>query len=476
MQNQYYISRMQARDFRGLKEADAALSPGLILFTGKNGNGKTSLGLLAQFMIEGPEPFKGGRRMNAAEVAQLIIRDGADMAVCKATLVTPRGEWTVRRSIERGGEVSLRIEAEGLDKVSTTQATLSNLLAGGTLDPLAFLKMDPRKQVDEVLDIAGLRSEAAQITAERKRIFDERAEQNGIVKRLDATYKQMDRDAANEPPNTPAVEVNTDALIRELQDVHDHNKIGDQLRAEADTKARGLANHDDWTAQKEGDVDRAAAEVARLEDALAHAKSTLAFAEEAVASHAKTRVAVAQFAEDARAKADSFQPKPTEDLEKRIAEAGQVNEWVRKKQARLKHRKEFTDAFAVAEDLSAQIKACDEKKRTLLANANLPVAGLSFEIDEDGEGDLVYNGRRISLLSQAEGLCVAIPLAFARPGAKLKIAWVTGEHGLDDDNLALAARLTEEAGASLLLESIHPAQGVQTLTLVGGRVEKEAVA
>lgn len=126
----YYIKHVKAKDFRGLDVIDADVPQGLVLITsnGKNGQGKTSMGLLFDFLVNGTEGFKAGKRMNAKEVAQLIVREGSDMAHAEAVLSTPSGDWLVKRDIARSGDNSVRIEVEGLPP-STKGATLTNLLA-----------------------------------------------------------------------------------------------------------------------------------------------------------------------------------------------------------------------------------------------------------------------------------------------------------------------------------------------------------
>lgn len=88
-----YVQRLSLRDFRNYVEADVELRPGVSVFQGTNGQGKTNL-------VEAIYTLAHGRSHRLSHLSGLIRR-GADRAIVRATVVASdrslNFEWEINR-------------------------------------------------------------------------------------------------------------------------------------------------------------------------------------------------------------------------------------------------------------------------------------------------------------------------------------------------------------------------------------------
>lgn len=107
--------------------------------------------------------------------------------------------------------------------------------------------------------------------------------------------------------------------------------------------------------------------------------------------------------------------------------------------------------------------ARETAKREAIAKAELPVPGLGF-----GDGVVTLNGIPFKQASTAERLRVSVALAMS---SKAPIRILRIEHGndLDEQSLALIAKMAEEKGWQVWLERVSN-DGRVGVTIVDGEV------
>ena len=91
-----------------------------------------------------------------------------------------------------------------------------------------------------------------------------------------------------------------------------------------------------------------------------------------------------------------------------------------------------------AQALTRQIEAREEKKRTVLTDAKLPVEGLIFN-----ETQVLYNGLPLENLGEGEQIRISTQLAMAA-NPKLRVIFIRHGEALDEDRIAAMAKLAEE--------------------------------
>jgi hypothetical protein len=139
---QIKITRLRLTNWRGIKALDVPIGPGGVLFSGTNGEGKTSALEAVNAALE------------AVGIGADAIRLGADKAEILVDLdkieESQRTHLEVARTISKSGT---RISVTGSDGVALPKAKeqLSALFGGRALDPLRFLLADPKEQRKIVL-------------------------------------------------------------------------------------------------------------------------------------------------------------------------------------------------------------------------------------------------------------------------------------------------------------------------------------
>jgi len=407
---------MTVRDFKRIKFAEIDLSNSLTIIGGKNAQGKSSA-------IDALVSAIGGKTY----APSMPIRKGAEKAETIVKIDTPRGVLTVRRYFTAAGSaVEVRNE-EGM-KPTAPQALLDSLMSTVALDPLAFTRKDPKKQVEDLKRMVGL--DFSELDRKAAALTDARKIANAKVKELEAKF----RDMPPIPEGTRDEEVSLSALSEELERAYLHNAERDRLDAEADRQNERLRTADLWISQAES-------KVIELRNQLAEAEVTLA-------RYQAGRGPIEAEAQAAAAAVAAFELKDTDALRAAIASGEMINRSVRQMRKVQAAREEWRAAAQQAEALTAELAAIDEEKRKQLGAAKFPVDGLTF--DETG---LFLNGIPFAQASSAEQLRVSVPLAFSE-APNLKFAIIKDGSLLDHDSLALVAELTDKAGGQLILERV----------------------
>lgn len=291
---------------------------GLVIVSGRNGQGKTSV-LNAIWLALG-----GGE---ASRAIAKPVREGAEGASVRLDL----GDLRVVRTWKADGDSTLKVEsADGTRKYGSPQKMLDALVGRLSFDPLAFANLGPREQVTTLLDLVGI--DVDDLAAQRRSLFDERT----VVGR---ELKQHEGQVAALPPapsDVPDEEVSTADLLaefREARRAHDDHEGAVRRHAEA----------------------RRRVDVAREE--LAAAEAALTQTPEPDASALPDLAAV----------------------EDRIANADALNGQVRARRRRMEATAALTAARQTYDLFTEQIEELDAAKAKALQDADLPIDGLGFD-------------------------------------------------------------------------------------------------
>lgn len=122
-----------------------------------------------------------------------------------------------------------------------------------------------------------------------------------------------------------------------------------------------------------------------------------------------------------------------------------------------------------------KLPACPVRKKQRVASCKMPVDGLAFEVTDEGKLTLTYKGLPFDRASSAQQLCVSVPLVFAKD-RKLKFAYIKDGALLDDESLALVARLTAECGGQLIMERVGHGRECDVILVDGESVKPSEVA
>ena len=425
----------------------------------------------------------------ASNVQAVPIRAGQTQARIQLDL----GEIVVTRTFkDRDGEFTTQITVENSEgaRYPSPQKLLDTLLGSLSFDPLAFTRMDPRKQFDALRQfVPGI--DFDEIELANKADYDKRTTINRQAKEA-RTAGEIIQVAADLPDD----DIDEAALVAELEAAGQHNstiEIRTERRSQAAARVAALraeagAIVDALPAAIEQIRSRAAdraADIAQQIDTLERQIAALrtrasAIEDEATAAASeandqadKSRQTLFVEADELQAKLDAAgeipAPIDTAALRARIATARSVNEGITMRRKRTAHLARAEELEAASRDLTATMAKRETDKQAAIAAAKLPVEGIGF-----GEGHIMLNGLPFNQASDAEQLRASIAIAMAS-NPKLRVIRVRDGSLLDEDGLRLLAEMADAHDCQVWCELVR-SDGKVGFVLEDGQVKAKGHA
>ncbi len=415
------ITELRAENVKRLKAVHITPNgEAAVILGGRNEQGKTSVLDAIEMALAGSD-----------SVPEMPIRNGEE----RARIVVKTEEYVVERRFTRSNSYLTVTNAKGLE-LASPQKVLDKLVGSLSFDPLAFARMDPKAQAEEVKRLAGLDFDG--LDTEKQRAFDQRTELNREVKRLEGALAKMPHH-----DGAPAHEVAAADALAELR------RIADQRNA------------------------RSLAEVS-LQDMRAHARR-LADEIEAIEKQLEAkRVTLEGVREAGRVKREEFDAMPVPDaareqqLEAMVRGADEINAKVRANAERLRLSEELDTQTVQVMKLTGRLQAIEREKSEALAAAKLPIDGLGF----DEALGLLVDGVPFAQCSSARKLKVSVALGLAA-NPTLKVLLIRDGAFLDEESLAMVAKMAADAGAQVWVERVG--KGAECSVIIeDGQVEGAA--
>ena len=374
------IKRLQIENFLRVTVVDITPDGNVILITGKNGDGKTSVlnaiwaALSNPCYSEIPEPIHKGEE--------------------KAIITIDLDQYTVTRIFSEKGTTLKVAGAEGAI-FQSPQKLLDKLLGSLTFDPLAFIAMKDKVQIEMLLQLAGSEIDIEAMDVARENAYNQRTSVNQSVKTLSAARGE-------EPENIVPID---------LSKVQKDMEVSTQL------------NHDIEAQSKRAQF--LTGEIAERQERLDNVNSWIE-----------------------KAKPNLAEYKPYDELKAELADGiennQKVGDWEKWDQA----GKDIVTYSDKANEYTNQIKDIDAKKKEAIAAIEFPYTGLSF-----GESGVVFNGFPLKQASKAEQIRVSMAVAMAL-NPKLRVLRIEDGSLLDEDNLKLINDLAEEKDYQVWIERV----------------------
>jgi len=142
------IIELKAENFKRLEAIE--LTPGEVnLITGKNAQGKSSVLDAIEFCLSGP-----------SKQIPRPIKDGAT----KAKIEMDLGDLTITRVVTPSG-ARLQVTAKDGTQLKSPQAVLDALFSSVSFDPIRFLNMSEKDQIESLLKATGQADQIAKLDA-----------------------------------------------------------------------------------------------------------------------------------------------------------------------------------------------------------------------------------------------------------------------------------------------------------------------
>jgi DNA repair exonuclease SbcCD ATPase subunit len=465
------ILKLSAENFKRISVVEIKPDGNLVQITGKNGSGKTSCLDAIWATLEGAEHLQS-----------VPIRRGADKATIQLSLGGDKVELIATRTIrakrdEPGFNTTLTVETADGFRAPSPQAAMDKLMGRITMDPLAFTRMKPKEQFDQLRAfVPGV--DFDDLAAKNKSDYAKRTEVNRDAKRARAAAEAVGVPDSIDAKTQPIDEA---ALTAELAGAGQHNAsietrkdrratAADRvatLRVDADNNEAGIpAMVTSHEAARDKAIERLNREIDRLRRQIDDLEAGIVSAgNEAVALIEKDGAYLRGQAKRHRDEGDQLQeqldtaeplPEPidTESLTARITEARHTNAAIRLRDRRAAYVTEAEALEADAERLTKAMEARDALKADAIAKAELPVPGLGF-----GDGVVTIDGLPFDQASDAQQLRTSIAIAIATAGP-LRVIRVRDGSLLDDEGLKLVAEMADSADMQVWIEAVSNGQKI----------------
>lgn len=419
------IVELKTENVMRIKAAHIKPDGNLVIIGGRNAQGKSSLMASIQNTLEG-----------AANIAPVPVRQGAE----KSTTEIDLGDMIVRRTVQPNGNTSLVITDKEKRRYPSPQAMLDALTGRLSFDPLSFATQDPKKQLETLKTLVGV--DFTPDDQEREKVYNERTVVNREIERAQISLSQ----AQHYPEVKEPVDVT--ALQTELQDAQKHNQGLSALQLDASRKGSEYMEAKrvvEFAGERYLEIERQLEALQRQIEAL-KIKQTEVKESGVKAKAASEAAAIAS--SDAEKAVSLFQTRDVKPIQERISSATEHNRKHATNQARAIQEKTLADKKAEAAKLTQALGAIDARKQAKLSAAKFPVEGLGF-----GSGEVTFNGLPFSQASDAERMRVSVAMAAAM-NPKLRVVLVKNASLLDEDNLALLAKLADEYNLQVWIERV----------------------
>lgn len=325
----------------------------------------------------------------------------------KARVVLDLGNLVVIRTFTSKG-TNLTVKNKDGATFASPQAMLDELVGELSFDPLEFSKMDARKQAEVLKQLVGLDFDS--LNAKYKKFFDERTAVNREGKALKASLDQMMKH-----DDIPDKEVSISELSKEYANAVENNQgiIFKQHELDADDK-----------------------ELAAL----------------------KKRVAVlTKSVKDKKAAIINTKKLDSQAIKTKMDKAEQTNSCVRSNRMYDEVDTQVSDLRKKSMSLTGKITDLVDKKSDMLEKAKFPIKGLA--IDEDG---VTFEDIPFVQCSAAQRIRVSVAIGLAM-NPELRVLLIREGSLLDKKNLALIAKMAEDADAQIWIERVSRGKECQII-------------
>ena len=427
------IIQLTAENVKRLKAVDITPHGDVVVLSGKNGSGKTSV-LDAMWWALGGEK----------NIQDQPIRAGSNSARVRIDL----GDIIVERRFNASGSTSLAVwdaarapagtPDKKLPKYGSPQEVLNGLIGRLSFDPLEFCNMREREQFDELRKVAQINLDFEALDAQNRSDFDHRRDLNREAKALRARAEGISVEAG-----LPAEEIDEGTLLNEWQAAGERN--GEIARMQDNRNARARSAEDQRAAASRLETERAA-HLSRSQQRAEELRKQLADFERdaaAVAEALKSKAEEArEDAERIEANLSSLNPIPERidvaEIRARVDAAKITNAAIRRRKERDAIQAQATEIERQAAVLTDRMEKREASKAEALKSAKMPIPDIGF-----GPGYITYQGVPFSQASDAEKIRVSTAIAMAA-NPKLRVIRIKNGSLLDDDNMQV---IRELAGA-----------------------------
>lgn len=402
------IVKLTSENVLRLKAVEITPEGNLVVIGGKNRQGKTST-------LDSIEMLFGGKKTIPPKPVHGEEEKGRIIAELDNGL-------TIKRTFTAAGGTAIIVENQDGARFQSPQSILDELYGNLSFDPLDFMRMKAKEQLETLKNLVGL--DFTTLDEERARVYMERTGMNRTVSDLEHKVSQYP-----DFEGVPDEQVDINAIINESREAQAHNQRG---------------------------VD--------LENALQSDRENLEEVRMKIAELENTADQITERINKGKEELDAFKPMEVPDVQDKVNEAQRTNELIRQRTECEEITAVLEEAKEKAEGMTDRINDIDASKQKQLAGAKFPVEGLSF--DENG---VLFNGVPFQQASGAEALEVSLAMGMAM-NPRLKVMLIRDGSLLDEDALKEVARMADANDCQVWMERVGKGEECSVI-IEDGQVE-----
>ena len=262
------------------------------------------------------------------------------------------------------------------------QNLLDQFIEALALDLPKFMESTSKEKAQTLLQIIGVGDYLFELEAKEEKLFNQRTSIGQMERQKRGAAEEMEF-----YPDAPAEPVSAAELIQQQQEILARNGENQRKRERVNDIQLALNS-------AEGEAKIIADRISALSEELSHKNADIDRLREEFASAKKT--------------AEELQDESTAEIEASITAIDETNAKVRTNAARAMAMKDADELKDQYEDLTREIEDIRSDKMKLLADAKLPLDGLTVE-----KGELIYNGNAWDCMSGSDQLRVATAIVRA---------------------------------------------------------------
>lgn len=405
------IIKLTAENVMKLTAVEIVPQDNLVLITGENGAGKSSV-------LDSIVMALCGKSV----IPDKPIKEGAN----KGKIVVELEQYRIERSFTQGNSY-LKIENVDGSEVKAPQKFLDDLIGKISFDPLEFMNQKPDDQAEIFLSLIGV--DVKSLDAEEE------------VFRNDRT--QIGRDLTKAESFIASHPFYADFINVEEQSIGDlSNKLTEALRY-----------NQEWDRQQEENEGlklHAAKHRARIEEITQELQKLRREAE-------SLDIEIDTLKTLYREKRDHLEGHPKwniSELQEQMANIEETNTKVRANKVHLEAIDNAKELKEIYDDYTSKISDLDVKRKQLLSSAPMPVPGLSFE-----SGKITFNGIPLAQCSDGEKLMISLGISMAL-NPTLRVLRIKDGSLLDEKNRKIIYDRIKDKDFQLWMEAVSSDKSV----------------
>ena len=386
---------------------------GVVTIKGRNGAGKSSAIGCIEMALCGRSAQPGKPIRHGQKAASITLDLGDELG----------SKYLIKENITEKGTY-LEVQAKGGFRVAKPQAFLDDLVGAGIgFDPGKFSLMKAADLVQMLFDVLRLPEDPRLIDQQRKILYEQRTIVNRGMKQAEGHLASL----PEVPKGTPQEEVSIDALVEEF---NRRQVVIRQNQLVRDAATRVTKDREDTVTSCLRDLQGAEAHVAKLKAEWEEAHRDLVtlrpICTEMVEAAQKTET-------EAKERAASLTDPDVTEIQRQMSEVQVTNRHVATFKQRRDAEKAVGQVRKESDAISEKIDALDQRKATLLSQAQFPLESLGIEEDGKGGYRITYGGVPLEDCSSSERMRISMALALSL-NPKVRVLLVREGSMLDEES------------------------------------------